>query len=205
MPMANDDSNSNNKNSLVIKPTELKRKMNKGYDIFILDVRGRQEYDMWTISNDNYPDSLVIPIDALASLESLKQIPKNKEVITFCAHGQRSFMAARNLASLGYNVRTVEGGMAGLSRSYDVAEVNLDSNITLKIWQEAYQRGARAMLLHPQKIRKQQLLMQHAILKLLSTLCFKKMNLQLAEYLILICMQITFQAQSKLLENMDQR
>ena len=29
----------------------------------------------------------------------------------------------------------VEGGMAGWSKLYDVAEVNLDSNITLKIWQ----------------------------------------------------------------------
>ena len=135
MPMSNDDGNSNNNNSLVIKPTELKRKMDKGDDIFILDVRSRQEHDMWTISYDNYPDSLVIPVDTLASLESLRQIPKNKEVITFCAHGQRSSMAARTLSSLGYNVRTVEGGMAGWSRLYDVAEVNLDSNITLKIWQ----------------------------------------------------------------------
>lgn len=135
MPMSNDDGNSNNKNSLVIKPTELKRKMDKGDDIFIIDVRSRQEHDMWTISYDNYPDSLVIPVDTLASLESLRQIPKNKEVITFCAHGQRSSMAARTLSSLGYNVRTVEGGMAGWSRLYDVAEVNLDSNITLKIWQ----------------------------------------------------------------------
>ena len=135
MPMANDDGNSNNKNSLAIKPTELKRKMDKGDDIFILDVRSRQEHDLWTISYDNYPDSLVIPVDTLASFESLKQIPKNKEVITFCTHGQRSSMAARTLASLGYNVRTVEGGLVGWSRLYDVAEVNLDSNITLKIWQ----------------------------------------------------------------------
>ena len=57
MPMANDDDNSNNKNSLVIKPTELKRKMDKGDDIFILDVRSRYEHDLWTISYDNYPDS----------------------------------------------------------------------------------------------------------------------------------------------------
>jgi len=123
------------KNSLVIKPTELKKKMDEGEDIFILDVRSKQEHDLWTISYDNYPDSLVIPVDTLASLESLKQIPKNKEVITFCAHGQRSSMAARTLASLGYNVRTVEGGMAGWSRLYDVAPVDIESNITLKIWQ----------------------------------------------------------------------
>jgi len=135
MPLANDDDNSNSRNSLVIKPNELKRKMDKGDDIFILDVRSRLEHDLWTISYDNYPDSVVIPVDTLASVESLKQIPKNKEIITFCAHGQRSYMAARTLSSLGYNVKTVEGGMAGWSRLYDVAAVNLNSNITLKIWQ----------------------------------------------------------------------
>jgi glyoxylase-like metal-dependent hydrolase (beta-lactamase superfamily II)/rhodanese-related sulfurtransferase len=135
MPMESDDDNSKTQNSLVIRPSELKRKMDKGEDIFILDVRSRQEHDQWTISYDNYPDSLVIPIDTLASVDALKQIPKNKEIITFCAHGQRSSMAARTLASLGYNVRTVEGGMAGWSRLYDVAALNLNSTSTLKIWQ----------------------------------------------------------------------
>ena len=134
-PMSMNDGNSDDKISLVIKPTELKKKMDKGEDIFILDVRSKQEHDQWTISYENYPDSPVIPVDTLSSLESLKQIPKDKEVITFCAHGQRSSMAARTLASLGYNVKTVEGGMAGWSRLYDVAEVGFDSNITLKIWQ----------------------------------------------------------------------
>ncbi len=133
--MASYNGINDDKNSLVIKPTELKKKMDEGEDIFILDVRTKQEHDLWTISYDNYPDSLVIPVDTLDSIESLKQIPKNKEVITFCAHGQRSSMAARTLASLGYNVRTVEGGMDGWSRLYDVALVDIDSNITLKIWQ----------------------------------------------------------------------
>ena len=158
--------------------------MDKGDDIFIIDVRSRQEHDMWTISYDNYPDSLVIPVDTLASLESVRQIPKNKEVITFCAHGQRSSIAARTLSSLGYNVRTVEGGMAGWSRLYDVAEVNLNSNITLKIWQvRRISKGCMSYVIASTKDRKQQLLMQHAISTLLSTLCFKKMNLQLAEYI----------------------
>jgi len=134
-PMASYNGNNDDKNSLVIKPTELKKKMEEGDDIFILDVRSKQEHDLWSISYDNFPDSLVIPIDTLSSIVSLKQIPKNKEVITFCAHGQRSSMAAKTLSSLGYNVRTVEGGMAGWSKLYDVAQVNIDSNITLKIWQ----------------------------------------------------------------------
>jgi glyoxylase-like metal-dependent hydrolase (beta-lactamase superfamily II)/rhodanese-related sulfurtransferase len=134
-PMTSYNGIDDDKNSLVIKPTELKKKMDEGEDIFILDVRSKQEHDLWTISYDNYPDSLVIPVDTLSSIDSLKQIPKNKEVITFCAHGQRSSMAAKTLASLGYNVRTVEGGMTGWSKLYDVAPIDIESNITLKIWQ----------------------------------------------------------------------
>jgi len=60
-PMASSNGNNDDKNSLVIKPTELKKKMEEGDDIFILDVRSKQEHDLWTISYDKYPDSLVIP------------------------------------------------------------------------------------------------------------------------------------------------
>lgn len=155
MPKTNDEGSTDNNDSLVIKPTELKSKMDKGDDIFILDVRSRQEHDLWTISYGNYPDSLVIPVDTLASLESLEQIPKDKEIITFCAHGHRSSLAAKALAALGYNVRTVEGGMDGWSRLYDVAEVNLGPNITLKIWQiRRISKGCMSYVIASTKDRK---------------------------------------------------
>lgn len=42
-PMTSYNGINDDKNSLVIKPTELKKKMDEGEDIFILDVRSKQE------------------------------------------------------------------------------------------------------------------------------------------------------------------
>lgn len=124
-----------NKSNLVIKPSELKEKIDEGDDFFILDVRTKQEHDMWSISYDKYRDSTLIPIDTIMQNESLKKLPKDKEIIAFCAHGQRSSMAAMALASLGYNVKTVEGGMDGWSNLYDVATLEIDTSLALRIWQ----------------------------------------------------------------------
>ena len=99
-------------NNLKIEPQELKDKIDKGEDIFILDVRNTEEHKSWKISYDRYQDTLVIPIDTLLSSQSLKQIPKDKEIVTFCAHGQRSANAAKKLAELGYKVKTMEGGLS---------------------------------------------------------------------------------------------
>ncbi len=124
-----------NSNNLVIKPTELKKKMDNGDDFLILDVRTKQEHDMWSMSYDKYQDSTLIPIDTLMLTESLKKLPKDKEIIAFCAHGQRSSFAATALSSLGYKVRTVEGGLAEWSNVYDVVTVKINESIPLKIWQ----------------------------------------------------------------------
>jgi rhodanese-related sulfurtransferase len=122
-------------NNLKIKPEELKKKIDKGDDIFILDVRNHEEHNLWKVSYDRYQDTPVIPVDILSSAQSLKQIPKDKEIVTFCAHGQRSMNAAKKLAELGYNVKTVEGGLGGWNNVYDIASINVDSNKTVKIWQ----------------------------------------------------------------------
>ncbi len=69
-------------NNLKIKPEELKNKIDIGEDIFILDVRNHEEHNLWKVSYDRYQDTLVIPIDVLSSPQSLKQIPKDKEIVT---------------------------------------------------------------------------------------------------------------------------
>src|SRR3954451_15334895 len=100
--------NSNNNSLLQIKPDDLKRRIDKGEDIFILDVRNPEEHKSWKVSYDKYQDSSVIPIDALSSPDALNQIPKDKEIVTFCGHGIRSKGAAKILSGMGYNVKSIE-------------------------------------------------------------------------------------------------
>jgi glyoxylase-like metal-dependent hydrolase (beta-lactamase superfamily II)/rhodanese-related sulfurtransferase len=128
------NSNSNNDSLLQIKPDNLKKRIDKGEDIFILDVRTPEEHKSWKISYDRYQDSSVIPIDALSSADSLKQIPKEKEIVTFCGHGNRSMAAAKVLSELGYNAKSIVGGLDGWNSVYDIASIS-DRDSSVRIWQ----------------------------------------------------------------------
>lgn len=130
---AKNEKNKNNDN-LQIKPTELKKKIDSGENIFILDVRNPEEHESWKVSYDKYRDTAVIPIDALTSPEMIKQIPKDKQVVTFCGHGKRSMSAAKILSEKGYDARSIEGGLDGWNRVYDIAPIT-DVDSFIKIWQ----------------------------------------------------------------------
>jgi len=120
---------------LEIEPATLKQKIDRGEDIFILDVRTPEEYEAWKISYDKHKDLSLIPIDQLSSQQALNQIPRDKEIVTVCSHGYRSMMAAEFLTELGYNVRSVKGGMSGWNKVYDVVAIPVRSNLSIKIWQ----------------------------------------------------------------------
>ena len=125
-------------NALEIEANALKDKLDKGEDVFILDVRTPQEHEAWKLSYDKYQNTPVIPIDRISgSPEQIaKQIPKDKEIVTLCSHGMRSQAAAQVLAKMGYNVKSIKGGMAAWNQVYDVAEVPLsNSTADLKVWQ----------------------------------------------------------------------
>jgi hypothetical protein len=76
----------------------------------------------------------VIPIDDLSSPQSLEQIPKDKEIVAFCARGNRSMSAAKMLSKHGYRVKSVEGGLVGWNTVYDVTLVT-DKDSPIDIWQ----------------------------------------------------------------------
>jgi glyoxylase-like metal-dependent hydrolase (beta-lactamase superfamily II)/rhodanese-related sulfurtransferase len=120
-----------------ISPDELKKKIDDNEDIFILDVRTPQEYEFWKLSYGKYDDPKLIPVDRLFTQDPnlLKDIPRDKEIVTICAHGNRSMIAANMLKKLGYNVRSMKGGMAGWNRVYDITEIPVNSSASFKIWQ----------------------------------------------------------------------
>ncbi len=120
-----------------IDPEELKQKIDNNENIFLLDVRTPQEYEAWRISYENHDNPKLIPVDRLFMKDPtlLKEIPKEKEIVTICAHGNRSMIAAKILNQLGYNVKSVKEGMAGWNKVYDVAEIPVLKEAPFKIWQ----------------------------------------------------------------------
>ena len=120
-----------------IDPEELKKKIDNNENIFLLDVRTPQEYEAWRISYENHNNPKLIPVDRLFMKDPtlLEEIPKDKEIVTVCAHGNRSMIAAKILTQLGYSVKSVKEGMAGWNKVYDVAEIPVPKEAPFKIWQ----------------------------------------------------------------------
>jgi glyoxylase-like metal-dependent hydrolase (beta-lactamase superfamily II) len=123
--------------SLEIDAQKLKEKLDSGEDVFILDVRTPEEYEAWRLSYDRHAKTPLIPVDRLFMSQKMiaDQIPKEKEIITLCAHGNRSMMAAQLLSQMGYNVKSVRGGMAAWNQVYDTAVVTDAADSQVRIWQ----------------------------------------------------------------------
>jgi rhodanese-related sulfurtransferase len=81
-----------------LTPEELKDAMEKKQGVFLLDVRNPDELEQTGII-EGYTN---IPLDQLEA--RLKEVPKDKVIITMCMRGNRAGRAAAILEKAGYNV-----------------------------------------------------------------------------------------------------
>ena len=88
---------------------DVKEKLNAGADMYLLDVRGADEYELTRLGIGE----TLIPLDVLR--KRIDELPKDKEkeIITFCKISLRGYEAAVMLKAHGYNnVKVLEGGIA---------------------------------------------------------------------------------------------
>lgn len=91
-----------------ISSVEVKKKIDNKEDVFILDVRGPDEYEAMRLD----AGETLIPLGKLRS--SLDKLPKdkNKEIIVYCKISLRGYEASCFLKGQGYtNVKVMEGGL----------------------------------------------------------------------------------------------
>jgi len=82
----------------------------------LLDVRTRGEHASGAI-----PNSVNIPVDELRS--RMNELPKDKEIITYCAVGLRGYLALKILTANGFtNVKNLSGGF----KTYAIASACLN-------------------------------------------------------------------------------
>lgn len=92
-----------------LSPMDVKRKLDAGEDFVLLDVRGPREVERISLENSRV---INIPLGKLR--ERATELPKDKEIITFCAVSLRGYEAQRILDGEGFeNVRFMDGGIAG--------------------------------------------------------------------------------------------
>ena len=84
---------------------DLKKRIDAGDDVFILDVREPNEYQICRI-----PGSVLIPLGELP--RRYAELPKDKDIVAHCKMGGRSAKATDYLQSVGFKrVKNLKGGI----------------------------------------------------------------------------------------------
>jgi adenylyltransferase/sulfurtransferase len=88
-----------------ITPVELKRRLDAGDDLFILDVREPNEYQI-----NRIPGSTLIPLGEVPRRH--QELDRDREIVVMCKMGGRSAQAADYLRSVGFaSIKNLRGGV----------------------------------------------------------------------------------------------
>ena len=88
-----------------ITPVDLKKRMDAGDDVLVLDVREPNEYQI-----NRIPGSVLIPLGELP--RRYAELPKDKDIVAQCKMGGRSAKAVEFLQTVGFKrVKNLRGGI----------------------------------------------------------------------------------------------
>jgi glyoxylase-like metal-dependent hydrolase (beta-lactamase superfamily II)/rhodanese-related sulfurtransferase len=128
---------------------DLKDRLDRGEDPFVLDVRAREDAAAFrlegprplaTVSAPYFEilesgnrDDVADAVVAYAEGELAGKLPRERTILTVCAKGGTSALVAEGLRRLSYRVANLEGGMAAWGDHYDVRA--LAAGAGRAIWQ----------------------------------------------------------------------
>ena len=96
-----------------ISPKELKKSLDNGDKLVLVDVREEWEYSLARVDG-----SILIPLGTLP--QSLAQLNRDSEIIAICHHGMRSADATNFLLQQGFpKVKNLVGGIDAWSTQVD--------------------------------------------------------------------------------------
>ena len=87
-----------------VEPKEVKARLARGEEVFLLDVREPDEVEAWA-----YPVGVNIPLGELPS--RLDELPHEVTIVVACHMGGRSARAAQALSEGGWSAENLTGGM----------------------------------------------------------------------------------------------
>ncbi|MCC7158649.1 MAG: MBL fold metallo-hydrolase [Ignavibacteria bacterium] len=122
--------------NFLISPKEVKEFLNgSGNGYLLVDIRESDEFDDWNIKG-----SINIPVNNLISegkfleiKDKLGKIPKDKFIISICARGINSQVAASILREMDYNAVSLEKGMKGWNENFDIYKLEYDDFVIVQL------------------------------------------------------------------------
>ncbi|RXK46619.1 MBL fold metallo-hydrolase [Halorientalis pallida] len=105
-----------------IEPDELKRRIDDGESVTILDARMESDFDEWHVDGDTV-EVANVPyfhfLDEGVDDDLLERVPEGDPLVVLCAKGGASEYVAGRLAEAGRDVVHLEEGMNGWARIYE--------------------------------------------------------------------------------------
>jgi rhodanese-related sulfurtransferase len=86
-----------------VEPDEIRARLARGEDVFLLDVREPDEVAEWA-----YPVGINIPLGQVG--DRLAELPSDQTIVVACHAGGRSAAAASALSEAGYTAENLTGG-----------------------------------------------------------------------------------------------
>ncbi|HVA08686.1 MAG TPA: rhodanese-like domain-containing protein [Acidimicrobiales bacterium] len=86
-----------------VAPDEIRARLAKGDDVFLLDVREPSEVAEWA-----FPIGVNIPLGVLG--DRLGELPRDRTIVVACHVGGRSATAAAALSEAGWSAENLTGG-----------------------------------------------------------------------------------------------
>ena len=115
--------------NFLISPKKIKEHLNSPNGYLLVDIREPNEYNDWNIKGSvNVPVNDLIAQGNYPSIkEKLMNLPKDKMLVTICARGINSQVAASVLREMGYNSVALEKGMKGWNENFDIYKIDFDT------------------------------------------------------------------------------
>lgn len=92
-----------------MKAKELKEKLDQHEALTVLDVREPGEVEA---KHATIPGIQPVPMGQVFVEAASGRLPKDTKVVAVCAKGSRCEIVARELAKQGYDIESLEGGLA---------------------------------------------------------------------------------------------
>jgi glyoxylase-like metal-dependent hydrolase (beta-lactamase superfamily II)/rhodanese-related sulfurtransferase len=112
----------------IITVGTLRRMLDEGQPVTIVDIRPHGEWAEWSIPG-------AIHVDAYAALKAGQpnaladlNVPADRPVVTICAAGRVSLIAAEQLRARGFDARSLAGGMKAWSLAWNSADVSVPTS-----------------------------------------------------------------------------
>ncbi|MFC5971109.1 MBL fold metallo-hydrolase [Halomarina salina] len=114
---------------------ELRRRLDGGDSLRVLDVRNREEVEAWSIPAS---DRVTVPYmkfvaagasDGVADLAAENGLDDGTELVVVCAEGKASDEVAAQLREVGLDAANLAGGMEGWARLYESTVVDHDPRV----------------------------------------------------------------------------